>query len=291
MRTPLSAMTLLMAATLVSTTHAEPTPIRYQSFRVGNVTYHAVIADLRSPRVEVETYASKGLTRPTTLIKNSHATVAMTGTFFNPGDGVPIADVLVDGNLKNLGGRGSVLGVDWFGNVSVFDTGLNENVNWFDYRYALRGGVRLLRNGVVSPDPASQSFRDRAIWRENPRTGAGVTQSGDFVMVATSASVSLTQFGYAMKKLGVYNGVSFDGGSSTCLYYRNNYVIRPGRSLSNIVVLRELSPTDGEWASYTVPRRHVAPVSHLMTSPSKWNSTSPAVNTSKVPPTNSTGTR
>lgn len=270
MKTRAKAWMLLFAVSGSTVASADGPPIRYRSFPAGGGTYHAVIADLRSPRVEVETYAAKGLRRPSTLIKNSKATVAMTGTFFNTGNGDPIADVLVDGKLKNLGGRGSVLGVDWFGNVQVFDTGLNESVNWFDYRYALRGGVRVVRDGVVAPDPGSQSFRDRAIWQSNPRTGAGVTHDGNLVLIATGAGVTLTQLGNAMKKMGVVNGVSFDGGSSTCLFYRSKYVLRPGRSLSNLLVLRELSVDDGEWASYNVRRRHTAPVSTLVTCPTKW---------------------
>jgi len=238
------AVTLMTSAT--ADPRAEgPRPVRYQSFKLGNATYHSVIADLQSDRVSVRAVHSKSLTSSWNLVKKSEPVAALTGTFFAPSCGRPVADVLVDGELVAQGQRGSVVAIDWFGKVHIFDTQFRKKIDWFEYRYAVRGAVRIMTNGKINPNPKAQKISGRRIWGRAARTAAGTTRDGKLVLLATPNSVTLSQLAAAARKVGVVNAVALDGGGSTCLYYRGSMVIKTQRKLSNMLVLHEANPRVG----------------------------------------------
>jgi len=177
------------------------------------------------------------LTSVHSFVDKSQPMVAITGTFFSPGSQCPVADVLVDGNLVAKGSRGTAVAVDWYGKVTIFDEPFNSNIDWGAYQFGLRGAVRVVDGGVVRPNPKAQRFHDPAIWGKASRTGLGLTESGKLVLFATNDKVTLSEFGKAMKSRGVRNGVSLDGGGSTCFYYNGSFLIPPHRKLSNMFVV------------------------------------------------------
>lgn len=238
-----TAFIITSFALLVKASPNDARHISYESFKFGKAYYHAVTADLRFSEVSAGAVHSKRLTNVRNLIDMAQPTVAITGTFFAPGCERPVADVLVDGQLVAQGRRGSVIAVDWFGKVHIFDSGWNEKLDWFGYRYALRGTVRLIRDGVISPNPKAQKFRDSRIWGRAARSAAGITSDGQLILVVTPNSVTLSELGKALKSRGAVNAVSLDGGGSTMMYYRGSYVVSVHRKLSNLLVVRER--TDG----------------------------------------------
>ncbi len=214
----------------------------YESFRAGRATYHMVVADLSSGEIHATTVRSSPKSA-SKLLYGKHPVAAITGTFFNPRGGKPVADVLVDGHLTDEGNRGSAVGIGWFGGATIFDAPYRKEVDWSSYRYGLRGAVRLIENGSVRADPKSQHFQDSHIWGRTARTAVGVTRSGKFVMCATKSSVTLSELARAMLSRGVQDAVSLDGGGSTCLYYNGDMVLKTGRPLSNMLLLvRDGSP-------------------------------------------------
>lgn len=257
-------------ASLALTVFASTKPISYRTVKSNGARYHAVIADMRSNRVRVETAASTKFRSASSIVRQHKATAAITGTFFNTSSAIPVADILVDGKLVGEGNRGSVLGVTWFGDVRVFDIPYRQTFNWFPYRYALRGTVRIMSNGVVAPNPKAQKFRDSRVWSRARRTAAGVTKGGNLVFIATNNSVYLRDIANAMKKLGVVDAVALDGGSSTALSYRGSNVISAGRSLTNMLILKELTAEEADWAQFPIRRRHAGPATFLVTCPSKY---------------------
>jgi hypothetical protein len=204
--------------------------------------------------VMAETLYRPRLTSIWSFMGDSQPVAAITGTFFAFENQQPVADVLVDGALVANGRRGSILAVDWFGKVSIFDAKFKQEVDWFPYRFALRGLVRVVSNGDVNPNPQAQKFRDSGIWGSAARTGIGLTAKNKLVMIATKSKTTLSDLGGAMKKLGVVNGVALDGGGSTALYYRGSLVVPPTRHLSTLFCVRESSPID------TAYQRHIRSV-------------------------------
>lgn len=231
-------VSIALAATLAP--HKEAArPIAYDSFLRDKALYHVIKADLSSGLVSPSTVYQHGLVSSWKLVTGGNATVGITGTFFAPASGYPVGDILIDGDLKVKGFRGSGLGVDHFGGVHIFDTQYKQEFDWSSYRWGLRGAVRLISNGTVCPNPKAQRFRDPRIWSKASRTAIGLDKNGKLVLVATKNNVTLSALGKAMLSRGVVNAISLDGGGSTCLYYRGKMVIGTGRRLSNMFVLQE----------------------------------------------------
>lgn len=235
-------VSLIAISILCPATFAQQKPIAYETFVHDQKGYHLVTVDVQSELVSPATVHSKRLTSVWNMIKQTQPAVAITGTFFAPGCERPVADVLVDGKLSAKGDRGSVIAVDWFGKVKIFDSKFRQKIDWSMYRFALRGAVRVITNGKVNPNPKAQHFRDRRIWGRAARTAVGITKSGKLVLVATRSAVTLSELGKAMASRGVVEGISLDGGGSTCLYYRGSMVISPARKLSNMLIVHEQSP-------------------------------------------------
>jgi exopolysaccharide biosynthesis protein len=89
------------------------------------------------------------------------------------------------------------------------------------YREGLAAGPRLLREGVVVPDPANQT--------RHPRTALGISASGDTVwLVVTdgrqsgySEGATLAEMADLLKALGAVNAINLDGGGSSALVYND----------------------------------------------------------------------
>ncbi|MBS1724671.1 MAG: phosphodiester glycosidase family protein [Armatimonadetes bacterium] len=229
---------------------AAASPITYTSFSRGKAVFHAVVADTSTDLVSPETLFAPRLQPLKALFGGEEPTVAITGTFFAWENQKPVGDVVVDGDLMAMGRRGSVLAVDWFGKLHIFHPPFRSQVDWYPYRYALRGTVRLVDDGKVVPDPRSQHFRDKSIWGKAARTAVGLTGDGKIVLLATVSAVSLSQLGWAMVGFGVKDAVSLDGGGSTALFYRGKMVVSTGRRLNNLFVLYERSPFDAGYRTH-----------------------------------------
>lgn len=237
-RTVLTAF-LAAVLTAVGPVASPATSIGYEKFRHGKAWFHEVKADLNSLNVSTETMHRPGLASFWQVIRPAPPTVAVTGTFFGPRGGYPVADVLVDGHLTAVGHRGSAIAADWTGKVHIFDTRFAQPVDWSKYRFALRGTVRLITKGRVMPDPRAQRFRDPRIWGRASRVAAGMRPDNKLVLVATTHPVTLSELGKAMRARGVVDAVNLDGGGSTLLYYRGRLIVPPRRAVSNLLVLRE----------------------------------------------------
>jgi len=105
----------------------------------------------------------------------------------------------------------------------------------------LRGGVRVVDGGKVSPTPSRSAFMIRHLGKAS-RTGLGLTNDGELLLFATASKVSLTEFGKAMKSRGVRNGVSLDGGSSTAFITTAVFLSRPSASVQFVRVNRNKLP-------------------------------------------------
>lgn len=231
---------LLVAATL-STPAVVQKPVRYASF----VYQKALIHEVRIDTDPARTSTGVALKPAPRSIRNfaqaaPAPAVVVTGTFFHPTSGYPVGDVLVEGRLKAEGNRGSALAVTWDGKVKLFDTGFGEEMDWSPYRYALRGLVRVIRNGEVCPDPRSQRFRDPRIWGRAERVAAGLTKDGTLKLFCVTKPVYLSELGKALRSRGIVEAVSLDGGSSAGMIYRGKTLMSPRRPISNVVSVVEL---------------------------------------------------
>lgn len=221
--------------------HAQ-SAVSYTSFQVKGAYYHQVTIDLNSPNVSPEVILKSRPTPMSGFFTEEQPVVAIPGTFFNTTSAYPVADVVVDGRQVAAGSRGSMIGVDWFGDVNITDTPFKQQIDLSPYRFAIRGAVRLIKDGVVCPNPRAQFFRDSRIWSRASRVAVALLHNGKLAVFATRSNVTLWELGSAVYKRGAINAVNLDGGTSTSMFYRGSYVISPGRALSNMFVVYERSP-------------------------------------------------
>lgn len=235
----MSLVAAACATLLVAKQPIVSSPVSYRSIERSRRYFHFVIADVTSGALAPKALYRPGLHSVGSLLSSApeQPLVAVTGTFFGPSSGYPVADILVNGELRAVGQRGSAIGVKPDGRVQIFDTKFRHQTDWTPYTYGLRGAVRLISNGKVNPNPKAQRFRDRRIWGRAARVGVGVRSDGKMVIAATKNQVTLSEFGKAMKSQGVVDAISLDGGSSTCLVYKGKVIIRPSRKLSNMLVV------------------------------------------------------
>lgn len=233
----------ILVLAVCATAHAaeKSSAVSYGSFRYGKSYFHTVTCDLSSGALSVKTMHSSQLAPVWTFIAREQPVVALTGTFFNLKSHRPVADVLVDGTLVASGNRGTAIGVDWLGGVEIFDRPFLQAVDWSRYQFGLRGAIRVVSAGVVQPNPKAQRFRDPRIWGRASRTALGLSASGKLILFATKGQVTLSELGKAMRSRGVRNGVSLDGGTSTCMYYNGAMLVSPGRKLCNMLVVSRKS--------------------------------------------------
>ncbi|MCC6686846.1 MAG: phosphodiester glycosidase family protein [Fimbriimonadaceae bacterium] len=229
-----------VAASLASAVQLHP--VEYQVVRWNNFAFHSVSVDLRSEQVSPAVIHSSRLESIWSLVQEDTPTVAVTGTFFHPTSASPVGDIVVDGKQTAEGYRGSVVAVDWYGDVKIFDSVFEKAIDWSPYRFALRGTVRIIRDGIVAPDPRSQKFRDPRVWSRAERCAVGTTNDGRLIIFATNHAVTLSELGKAMLQVGATNAVNMDGGTSAALLYRGDLKVRPARKLTNLFVVYERSP-------------------------------------------------
>lgn len=222
----------------------------HYTFSSGDRGYHAVIADVDSAVVMPTAQIAPKLTSVWRMLGQTQPVAAITGTFFAWENGKPVADVVVDGQQMATGYRGSILAVDWFGKPHIVDAPTRKPFDYHAYRYAVRGGVRILNGGIVESNPRAQGFTDSSIWGSAARTAVGITASGKLMLVATRSSVTLSALGKALKGQGAVDALAMDGGGSTMLYFNGDMKISPNRGLCNLLLIEKRSPYDDAFRSY-----------------------------------------
>jgi exopolysaccharide biosynthesis protein len=119
--------------------------------------------------------------------------------------------------------------------VDFFDINGNP-VDWSDVVEAIGAGPTLVENGEISVDPAGEGFtEDKILTLSYARSAVGVTYQGDILLV-TVPSATVYQLANIMKDLGAYEAMNLDGGASSGLYFKGQYLVRPGRNLSNALI-------------------------------------------------------
>lgn len=101
---------------------------------------------------------------------------------------------------------------------------------------AIGGGPRLLVNGHVALDPRAEGFHDPRLFRIVERSAVGVTRNGKMLILATAMG-SLHTIARIMRRLGAYEAMNLDGGSSAGLWLRGRYITRPRRLLTNALLV------------------------------------------------------
>jgi hypothetical protein len=107
---------------------------------------------------------------------------------------------------------------------------------WANVVEAIGCGPRLVRDGKVSCDPAAEGFSSSKILTDaGQRSMVGHTLDGTLILATASGTVR--QMADVMKALGCWQAMNLDGGASSGLWVRGQYLTRPGRLIGNALLV------------------------------------------------------
>lgn len=106
-------------------------------------------------------------------------------------------------------------------------------------KFAVGAGPKLLTNGKVNIDYDRDGFKSEKIrsWRSS-RSFIGIHKNGSIIM-GTTPTASIKELATALLKLGLTDAMNLDGGASSSLYFKGKYITKPGRKISNALVVVE----------------------------------------------------
>ncbi len=108
---------------------------------------------------------------------------------------------------------------------------------WQNAKEAIGCGPRLVKNGEIAYDPASEGFsHPKIISSSGARSAVGVTRDRTLLLV-TCSGATVRQLASIMKTLGAYDAMNLDGGASSCLWANGKYLTSPGRNIGNALLV------------------------------------------------------
>lgn len=234
-------ITLALIATLILAPPAAANSVAYRVQFVNGFGCHVVQINLGSPSVKVTPVLSLrypgGAEPMSTICARERPVAAITGTFFSKTSLLPVGDIMIDGRLVHFGGMGSALAITPDNRAVFRRIPYGRRQDWGPFETVMAAGPMLVENGKVALAPAHERFQDPGVLGRASRTAVGVTAKNKLLMVATRESASLWDLAKIMVGLGCTHAINLDGGSSTGLYYRGSMVVRPGRSLVNLLAV------------------------------------------------------
>ncbi|OWA34236.1 copper amine oxidase [Saccharibacillus sp. O16] len=103
---------------------------------------------------------------------------------------------------------------------------------------AVQAGPLLLKNGQLAINAVKEGFRDPHVIRGRAtRSAIGITANHELILL-TVRKATLTQLAGIMKQAGAYQAMNLDGGASSGLYINGKYVTKPGRKVSNALLVK-----------------------------------------------------
>lgn len=251
--------TILCTACLAISVHqfATGANIAHSTVKWNNVRANVVYSNLTSPNVKVTpalarrgTGSSEGFG---SMVARLKPTAAITGTFFCTRSLQPTGDIVIEGRQLHTGSVGTGLCITREGRVEFRSMKAGRTSDWQDCEAVMCAGPTLVRNGKYAVSPKSEGFRDPGLFGRKRRAAVGLTKNNKLAMVTVDKAITLGELAKIMMHIGAVDAVDMDGGSSTALCYRGKIVSRPGRNLTNLLVVYE-TPT-----LYASSRSQLAP--------------------------------
>ena len=250
-------ITTLFAAILFVAAPAQAASVGYRVEFVNGFGCHVVQANLGSPGVKVTPIVSLsfpgGAEPMMTMCGREQPSAAVTGTFFSKTNLLPVGDIVIDGRLEYFGGMGSAIAITPDNRVVFQRLPYGRRQDWGEFETVLACGPMLLERGRIALAPTHERFRDPHVLGRASRVAVGLTAQNKLLMVATREQVSLWELAKMMSGLGCIDAINLDGGTSTGMYYQGRGIIKPGRSLVNMLAVHENVPTEARTCERELP--------------------------------------
>jgi len=215
--------------------------IRYWQAGAAGVPVKVISVDLNDPNIKVSAVMARhgnGTAEPFhQMIQRANPNVAVTGTFFSLNDLQPVGDIVIDGSLVHFGGMGTALCITPGNRAEMVTCAWGRHHDWSPYDFVVACGPRLLRRGQVVLDPRAERFHDQHMLAPNSRIAVGITRGNTLFFAMTHSPISLGRLARVMRTLGAEEAMNLDAGTSTGFYYNGATLARPGRNLTNMIVV------------------------------------------------------
>lgn len=209
--------------------------------RIMGFPVRYVTVDMNDKEIVVAVAVARGfptgLERWGSFLDRLKPDAAINGTYFSLNDNIPVGDVAVEGKLIHSGVVGTALCVDPDNRVTMRPGPQQVTPDWSGCRTVLCAGPRLLTDGVPDVNARAEGFRDPRVLGSAQRSAVAYRADGTLILMTIEADISLDNLALLCLKLGARDAMCLDGGTSSGLYAEGRTVSRPGRSLSNILVV------------------------------------------------------
>jgi hypothetical protein len=229
-------------------------PVEFDKRKVKGFAFYQVTVDLTDPDSYVvirlphnasqanSTTFTAGHELFDSFVKRSQAAIVINGTFFSKDDQERVMGNMVSegkslkySQWENYGTTLSLREGDYPEMVTARAQGAPK---WKEQWFSLTCGPRLLKEGEIWLNPELEGFTDPHVLGVGPRSAIGFPKSRDrLYLIVFLQGLSLEQEAKAMKAIGCYEAMNLDGGASKALCHDEAVIMKPGRGLTNVLVV------------------------------------------------------
>lgn len=213
----------------------------YQKVVVSSTPVHVVYADLNDANVKVTVAMSKrgrgSSESASSIVARTRPTAAITGTFFDTRTLIPTGDIQICGTRIHSGCVGSALAITKDNQAKIVPCKYRNEIKNLPYETVLQAGPTLVLNGRISLNPRAEGFRDPRLFAATRKTAVGITPANKLVLISVNTPISLHKLAKIVVKLGCTQAILLDGGTSTAMYAGGKFVSKPGRRLTNLLLV------------------------------------------------------
>ena len=210
---------------------------------VAGIAVDCIYVNLNDPRARVDVLLASGGVGTaeswSSLVHRASPVAAVNGTFFDKTTLRPTGDIVRKGRSVHYGGHGTGLCIAADNKACVASAVWGRHVDWTSFQTVLSGGFMLLQGGKIVVDPAKERFRDSHVFARARRTAIGITNINRLLLVTTRKGATPRELATVMRGLQCLDAIGIDGGASAAMYYRGQTLCKPGRALTNILVVYE----------------------------------------------------
>lgn len=229
-------------------------PIKFEKTKVKGIPLYKVVINLDDPQTIITVGLPNGAHEANSSTvtygdetfdsfnKRYKAAFMANGTFFSKdGEKRVMGNMVSEGKFLKYSqweNYGTTLGIKANNELEMVTARLEGQPNWADYWFSITCGPRLVKQGEVSVCAADEGFQDSHVFTIGPRCAIGFNRAKhQLIYCAFLRGLSLEKEAELMKALGCDEAMNLDGGASRALAQDGHVVLKPGRPLTNILVV------------------------------------------------------
>lgn len=218
----------------------------------ADVPVRVIRVNLADPSVRITVQTSKGCPGSAesfdSMVARSRPTIAINGAYFSKSSLAPIGDIVINGRQVVTGMMGTALAVTRDNQAVIRRVKWAHAEDWSGYETVLACGPALVLDGRVDVQPEMEGFSDPHVMGSARRMGVGLSSDRRLLLIVTTlAPATFGKWAEVMRDLGCKDAMNLDAGASLAMHYRGRTLIRPGRNLTNLLLVyvdRKAIPPD-----------------------------------------------